>query len=241
MLRKLILTLGFTLMACPSLAQENSSSDDSKDDEQSSERLTESDRDDALDFSQKELQGRFQTGAGVDLGLVMPWSKIGASYLGKIGSQIASLSLGFGSYEFSGNLDRRNYKVSGDTQAAYVASRYFVMGFGPIYLEPIVGLVHWNGEVKPRGADDIADSPASSLSSRYDLYGVEVGANLGLMWIFSNGIFLDYNFMNLSKAILLKETYTTSTEDARKATRAQVAGPVSMNSVNLRVGYAIDF
>lgn len=214
---------------------------DGGEEETSTESLNDNDRATALEFTQKELQSKFQSGFGLELGKVMPWSDVGAAVLGRTGSSISTLSLGFGRYKYSGELDSRNYQVAGKAQSAYAASRWFVLGFGPIYLEPIVGLVHWNGDVKPRTTDKLTDIEASSLTSRYDLIGLDVGANLGLMWIFGNGVFLDYNLMNISHALLLKETYTVSTTESRKAVRAQIAGPVTMIGLNLRIGYSYDF
>jgi hypothetical protein len=228
-------------LASAAHAAETPAQPDEQDEEQSAEPLTESDKESALAYTQKELQAKFQNGVGLNLGRVLPWTELGITAMGKVGSTISSLSLGFGDFEYSGNLDQRNYMVSGQAESAYLAARYFVFGFGPLYVEPAVGLVHWNGDVKPRGNDDLEDVAASALTSRYDLLGLDVDVNLGLMWIFSNGVFLDYNFMNLSHALLLKESYTVSTHDTRKAIRTQIAGPISMSGINLRMGYAFDF
>jgi hypothetical protein len=135
----------------------------------------------------------------------------------------------------------RNYVVEGHSQSSFVATRFFFLGFGPVYVEPAVGLVHWNGAVKPRGNDEVTDIAASSLNSRFDLIGVDINASLGLMWIFNNGIFLDYNLMSLSEAFLIQESYSVSTHETRQAIRSQIAGPMTMSNLNLRVGYALDF
>jgi len=240
-LRKIVLWWSLWALALPAPAAETPAQDDEQDEEQSGEPLSESERATALEYTQKELQNKFQSGVGLDLGRVLPWSELGVTFLSRSGSQISSLSLGFGDFEYSGNLDQRNYMVSGFAESAYVSSRYFVFGFGPLYIEPAIGFVHWNGEVKPQGNDEIDDIAASSLTSRFDLMGADLNVNFGLMWIFTNGIFLDYNFMNLSHALLLKESYTVSASDARKAIRTQIAGPISMSGINLRVGYAFDF
>lgn len=241
MLRKLILWCSLWAVALPLSAAETPGEADEQDEEQSSESLSEDERAAALEYTQKELQNKFQSGLGLELGRVLPWSELGFTFLSKMGSQISSLSLGFGDFEYSGNLQQRNYMVSGFAESAYVASRYFVFGFGPLYIEPTIGFVHWNGEVKPQGNDEIDDIAASSLTSRFDLMGADLNVNFGLMWIFTSGIFLDYNFMNFSRAMLLKESYTVSTKEARKAIRTQIAGPISMTGVNLRLGYAFDF
>ncbi len=241
MWRKVFPVLVWVTLSWQAYASEKPEPEDVKDEDLSLEPLTETDREDALAYSQKELQGKFQSGAGLNLGQVMPWSKAGATFFGTSHQHILSFSLGFGDFEYSGNLQQRNYLVTTNAQSAYFASRYFIFGFGPLYVEPMFGFVHWNGSVRPRGNDNLTDVSNSSLSSRFDAIGVDAGANFGLMWIFDNGMFLDYNFMNLSKAFLLKETYTTSTSDARKAVRTQISGPITMSSVNLRLGYAFDF
>lgn len=241
MLRKSVLWWALGAWTSAAHAAETPAQIDEQDEEQSAEPLSESDRESALAYTQKELQTKFQSGVGLNLGRVMPWSELGATFLGKMDSTISSLSLGFGDFEYSGNLNQRNYMVSGHAESAYVAARYFVFGFGPIYVEPALGFVHWNGDVKPRGNDDLEDVAASALTSRFDLLGMDVDVNVGLMWIFTNGVFVDFNFLNLSHALLLKESYTVSTHEARKAIRTQIAGPISMSGINLRVGYAFDF
>gem|GEM_PF-2869503 len=241
MLRNSVLIPILLIFSFHAYAMQDPEVENPKDEDQSTEGLSDSDRDTALEFSQKELQEKFQSGAGLDLGLVMPWSKVGATFLGRLGEPISSLSLGFGYFEYSGNLDQRNYLVSGNAQASFIATRYFFLGLGPIYVEPIFGVVHWNGAIKPRGNDALTDIAASSLTSRFDIFGVDLGANLGLMWIFTNGVFLDYNFLSLNRAFFIKESYTTNTSDARKSVRSQIAGPISMSSVHLRIGYAFDF
>jgi hypothetical protein len=240
-LRKSVLWWALGAWTSAAHAAEAAAQIDEQDEEQSAETLSESDRESALAYTQKELQTKFQSGVGLNLGRVMPWSELGATFLGKMDSTISSLSLGFGDFEYSGNLNQRNYMVSGHAESAYVAARYFVFGFGPVYVEPAFGFVHWNGDVKPRGNDDLEDVAASALTSRFDLLGVDADVNVGLMWIFTNGVFVDYNFLNLSHALLLKESYTVSTHEARKAIRTQIAGPISMSGINLRVGYAFDF
>jgi hypothetical protein len=240
-LRKLILWCSFWALALPLTAAETPGPADEQDEEQSAEPLSEGERATALEYTQKELQNKFQSAVGLDLGRILPWSELGVSFLSRTGSQISSLSLNVGDFEYSGNLDQRNYMVSGSAESAYVSSRFFLFGFGPLYIEPAIGFVHWNGEVKPQGNDEIDDIAASSLTSRFDLMGADLNVHFGLMWIFTNGIFLDYNFTNLSHALLLKESYTVGTKDARKAIRTQIAGPISMSGINLRVGYALDF
>jgi hypothetical protein len=195
-LRKSVLWWALAALTLPAHAAETPAQLDEQDEEQSAEPLSASDRESALAYTQKELQTKFQSGAGLNLGRVMPWSELGAAFLGKMGTTITSLSLGFGDFEYSGNMNQRNYIVSGHTESAYVAARYFVFGFGPLYVEPAFGFVHWNGDVKPRGNDDLEDESASALTSRFDLLGADLDVNLGLMWIFTNGVFLDYNFLN---------------------------------------------
>ncbi len=241
MLRNSVLLLSLWVLALPAGAAPSPAQSDDQDEEQSAEPLSESERALALEYTQKELQTKFQSGVGLDLGRVKPWSELGVTFFGRVGSQMASLGLGFGEFDYSGNLDQRNYLVSGQAESAYLATRYFPLGFGPLYVEPAIGFVHWNGDVKPRGNDDLDDVAASALTSRFDLLGADLDVNVGLMWIFTNGIFLDYNFLTLSHAFLLKESYTVSTSDSRKAIRTQIAGPISMSGLNLRVGYAFDF
>ncbi len=241
MLRRTVLCWALGAWASAMHAAETPAQIDEQDEEQNAEPLSASERETALAYTQKELQNKFQSGVGLNLGRVMPWSELGVTFLGKLGQNISGLSLGFGDFEYSGNLNQRNYMVSGQAESAYVAARYFVFGFGPLYVEPAFGFVHWNGDVKPRGNDDLEDESASSLTSRFDVLGTDLDVNVGLMWIFTNGVFLDYNFLNLSHALLLKESYTVSTSESRKAIRTQIAGPISMSGINLRVGYAFDF
>lgn len=194
---------------------------------------------DPLEYSQKERQAEFQGGIALNLGPVMPWSEYGGSILWTGRGVIQSGSIGGGNFEFSDNYRGRNYKVKVDSQSAYYAARWFFLGFGPLYVEPFAGLVRWSGSIKPSGFDDVSDSLASSLNSRFDMSGASIGANLGVMWIFSNGLFLDYNLFSLSSAAFLTSSFTTNSEEAKKNVRKELAGPLSTSNLQLRVGWSM--
>ncbi len=193
---------------------------------------------DSLDYTQKEQQARFDSGAAVNIGTVMPWAEIGASLLWKQAPGIASLSIGLGNFEFSDTYRERNYIVKFDSQSAYYANRYFPLPFGPLYIEPMAGLVRWEGSIFPRGTDPISDELASALTSKFTASGVSVGANFGLMWIFSNRIFVDYNLVGVTWAHLIAQTYSTSSSEVRANVRRQIRGPISMNAAHLRIGWS---
>lgn len=192
----------------------------------------------ALDFSQREEQERFDFGLGVNLGPILPWTKWGASFLWKGRFGINSFSIGIGDFEFSDNYRERNYRLDVESQNAYYALRVFPLGFGPLYIEPMAGLVHWKGDIQPQGDDPLRDELASALSSRYDHRGLSLGASLGLMWIFSNRVFLDYNFLGVSKSIFLKEFYSVNTSEARANVRRQIEGPLSFTNAHIRIGWS---
>lgn len=194
---------------------------------------------DPLEYSQKERQQQFEGGLALSLGPVMPWSEYGASVFWRKADIIQNLSLGGGNFEFSDNYRDRNYIVKVDSQSAYYAARWFVLGFGPLYLEPFVGLVRWSGSIRPRGFDKLSDSLASSLNSRFDITGVSTGGNLGLMWIFSKGVYLDYNFLSLSGAAFVQRSFTTNTSEARNNVRRELGGPLTVSNLQLRVGWSM--
>lgn len=195
----------------------------------------------ALDYTQKEKQQRFTGGLAFNIGPAMPWSAAGVSLLWPQFGGIGQLSLGAGDFDFSDNYRQRNYLVAVDSQAAFLAHRMFPLGFGPIYVEPFFGLVRWNGSIKPRGFDSTQDQLAASLTSRFDSFGASAGGNLGIMWIFKSGLFLDYNLLSLSWAHMVTEHYSNNTSEARKSIREQIRGPLTMNTLHLRIGWSIDF
>ncbi|MES2743783.1 MAG: hypothetical protein V4655_00090 [Bdellovibrionota bacterium] len=194
---------------------------------------------DPLEFTQKELQGKFPGGIALNVGPVMPWSDYGASFFWSRYDIVQSLSLGAGNFDFSDNYKERNYLVDTDSQSVYYAARWFFLGFGPLYIEPFAGLARWSGSIKPSGYDDVNDSLSASLNSRFDITGVSVGGNLGIMWLFTNGLFLDYNLFNLSSAAFISKRFTTNTEEAKKNVRKELAGPLTMSNLHLRIGYSI--
>ena len=194
---------------------------------------------DLLAYTQKELQGRFEGGLALNFGPVMPWSKYGASVFWKGGDIIQSVSLGGGDFKFSDNYKERNYIVDVDSQSAYYAARWFFLGFGPVYVEPFAGFVRWSGSIKPRGYDNVNDSLASSLNSRFDMNGISLGANLGLMWIFTNGIFVDYNLLSLSSAAFVQKNFTTNTEAAKRNVKKELGGPLTTSNLQLCLGWSM--
>lgn len=196
---------------------------------------------DSLAYTQREKQDRFTGGMALNIGPVMPWSEIGFSLIWPQFKGMSQLSLGAGTFDFSDNYRGRNYLVSIQSQSAYLAYRIFPLGFGPIYVEPFAGFVRWNGSIKPRGFDEAQDQLASSLTSRFDAFGLSGGGNFGLMWIFRNGVFVDYNLLSLSWAHMGQERYSNNTSEARGSIRKQVRGPMTMSALHLRIGWSLDF
>jgi len=58
------------------------------------------------------------------------------------------------------------------------------------------------------------------------------------MWMFQNQMFIEYNLFSLNGSYLLSETYSTNTNNSRNSVRKQLRGPMSMNSVHLRLGWS---
>ncbi len=234
MLHRILLALVALSIAPYSPAQVNPA----KDEETSTPDLDEQDLREALDFSQKEQRDSFDYGVGLNIGPIQPWTDWGTSFLWKQKYGIASFSVGIGSFDFSDNYRDRNFQVTVDSQSAAYSQRFFPLGFGPIYLEPTAGLTHWKGDIQPQGDDPLLDELTSALSSRYDLHGVSLGVNLGLMWIFSNRIFLDYNLIGINKAFFFKEYYSVNTGEARANIRRQISRPLSFSNAHIRVGWS---
>lgn len=200
--------------------------------------LSDEERSEELAFTQAELQSQLRRAYALDIGPVMPWTRFGLGMLWKAGPSIDAASVGLGDFSFSGNEKSRNYQISLKDQTFAFSKSYRHAGFAPIYLEPFVGYVHWTGDIQPRGEDALNDEIASSLSSSFDIHGVQLGANVGISWIFSSGLFVDYKLMSVSSAVLLQQTYTHNTAEARAKVRELLEGPLSMNTVHLRIGYA---
>ena len=194
---------------------------------------------DPLEYSQNERQAKFSGGMALNIGPVIPWSESGASFFWSRYSLIQSLTLGVGDFEFSDNYRDRNYRVKTDTQILYYATRWFFLGFGPLYVEPFAGFVRWSGSIKPSGYDNVNDTLASALDSRFDINGLSLGTNLGLMWIFDTGIFVDYNLFNISSAAFVSRRFTTNTDAAKKSVRKELVGPSTMSNFHLRIGYSL--
>lgn len=201
------------------------------------EEWEESERAAALAFTQTELQQSFQQGLALSFGRAVPLADFGIVMIGKGIDRLSSFGLYTGSYEISGNLERRNYILTGKSASVSVGTRFFPLGFGPIFLEPFFGLRRWDGEVRPRGEDASDSQTASSLSSRYEIFGIDLGAQLGLMWIYKSGFFLEGNLLSMSRAFFIRETYTTNTEDARRAVRDQLGSMQSLSSLNFKLGW----
>ncbi|MFY7930175.1 MAG: hypothetical protein ACOVS5_14980 [Oligoflexus sp.] len=208
------------------------------DDEVANESLSPEDKAEILEYTQKEEQDAFDSGVAVSIGPAMPWSKFGLAFLTKAPHGMETYSLGTGAFEFNDNESNRNYVVTLRSQSAFYTRRIFPLGFGPLYVEPIVGLVRWDGDIQPRGTDPLTDEVAASLSSRFNATGLALGGNIGIMWMFQNQMFIEYNLFSLNGSYLLSETYSTNTNNSRNSVRKQLRGPMSMNSVHLRLGWS---
>ena len=192
-----------------------------------------------LDLEQYEKLSLFDHGVAVSLGRAIPWQKLSLSYYQKksaAGDRFLTFSLGGGSFTMEGEYEDLSYKVETDAYNVFGSYRYYFTEFSNFYLEPKIGIAYWTGETKASGIDHDKAEAIAMFDNKFTTAGVITAGNFGILWLFSNGFFIDYSILRMSLTVPLYADFKND-NDGESVTQAQIIGPHLWGSANLTLGY----
>ena len=197
--------------------------------------------DEPLAFSQHELSQNFKSWLDFGFGIVGPWQyfKVGTAWAS--GENVKSfhlVNMGGGAFEFSNNLDGTAYFLNTTARSISYSRREYFSSFARFYYEPLVQVNYWTGDIRPKANDTVDDELLSSLTSDYSIYGGTLGIKTGFTW-YGEQWSVDIGIIQLSKSMILSESYTNNSSQSRESVRSQISDVLSWSGINVSILYKI--
>lgn len=193
---------------------------------------------DELALSQSELLPKANQMLSIGIGAAMPWQNFNVQWgLRKSADELWHFSAGGGNDVLTGRSQLRSYELEVRSQSLVGGIRYFFSERFPFYAEPLISFVQWDGDISPKGSDPATDTVAAKLDSGFSGQGVIFGGNLGFIWLWENGFFVDYSIFRLGKAWALKISTSTDSDETRAAVKDNLQRWLSWDFANITVGY----
>lgn len=194
--------------------------------------------DEELALTQEELRDEMRYGIAIGSGVSVPWQMYGVSFTYKIAPQwMFSASLGAGRFASQGTSKGRDYEIKVNTQSLVAGARWYPMARAPLFVEPLLGFGLWDGRMKPAGNDEADSSETSRLTAGISASGLVFGGNFGVVWAWSNHVFIEYSIERIGLAMLLRKTITDATDDSKVTVEKGIERPQSWGFANMRVGW----
>ena len=190
-----------------------------------------------LSLSHDEIRNRYQYGVALTQGVVLPWQMRGGA-LYKLEGEYAShlLSTGGGHFSFYDSTTSRRDKTAFDSISLFYSYRVFFTEMMPIFFEGSVGYATWNGTFEAMDLG-LENAGGSEVASAFEASGAVTGINLGFMWPWENGIFVEYSLFRIGKSFILEDRYDAFDSIVRKRVQNQIESPLSWGYLNLRLGW----
>ena len=148
------------------------------------------------------------------------------------------VNMGGGAFEFSNNLDGTAYFLNTTARSISYSRREYFSSFARFYYEPLVQVNYWTGDIRPQANDTVDDELLSSLTSDYSIYGGTLGIKTGFTW-YGEQWSVDVGIIQLSKSMILSESYTNNSSRSRESVRSQISDVLRWSGINVSILYKI--
>ena len=192
-----------------------------------------------LDFDQYEKLSLFEKGLAFSFGRAIPWQKLSFSYYKKMsetGNRFLTISVGGGNFDMEGDYEYLDYEINTDSYSIYSSYRYYFTDFANFYVEPQLGAAYWSGTTGAGGVDADKVEAQEMYENTFKTAGLVVAGNLGILWQFDGGFFIDYSILRMSYSVPIYADYEND-NTGEDVTRSQIIGPHLWGSINLTLGY----
>lgn len=195
--------------------------------------------DEELSYSSLELREGADYGVALSIGASMPWQSFGLDikYL-----QSPELTIdwqtGYMEGRFSNRRDDVSYGVNYVALSTYVGAQWFLTDSLPIYVEPILGVVRWDGRIKAIGAVDQPLTADQALSGAFTYAAPFVGGSIGLLQVWASGWFLEYALLGAGIAgPAMENSFTPSNSPNKSYVKNTLSKVSTWGLINLKIGY----
>jgi hypothetical protein len=190
-----------------------------------------------LALSHQEIRKKFSYGAGLGVGYVAPWQKIGGQFFKLITPKFTHVfNLGSGDFDFNGTSKGKRYEMQLDTLSFYYGFRGFFWDVVPFFIQPMIGLATWKGDLEPSSIDALDDETVKSLTHDIDGTGLVAALNLGIMWTWEKGYYIEYSIFRLSRGVMVTHNLGKASSAAEDIIRERIENVNSWGYANIAIG-----
>lgn len=197
-------------------------------------------RRDELAMTQVELRQLPEPLVGLQLGPGYPWQNLALAlqWPTEDGRTMWNIQVGFGDFEITENRQSYTFFMESRVLSVWGGYRRF-WGDYPLFWEWYGGTALWNGEIRPRGNEQVTSVATDSLTSDLSHQSVGMGLKLGLFWQWANGLFVEYAIVQPGLSKIIREEYTNNTGVARAMSENQIEQFRWWGAINIKVGYRL--
>jgi hypothetical protein len=190
-----------------------------------------------LGLSHREIREKFRYGLGVGLGHAAPWQDLAI-----VGAKFATptyahmVFLGKGDTKPTGLADIRRYELTIHSQSIFYAFRGFFWDVVPFFFQPSIGYAKWSGKLAPTNLLDNDDDELRNLKTNYNAQGIVAGLNIGIMWTWDNGVYVEYNLFRIGKSQISSLSMSNKNDLAQGIVEEEIQGLIPSGYANLGIG-----
>ena len=193
--------------------------------------------DDELKISSYELRVPGKLALSVGWGVHFPWSSGDFQVVFNQSKKfLYSFGVGGASYDVKSSGSNLDWQQRINSQTIAGMGRWFFFETIPLWFGPQIGLVRWDGRIQPETSSEQSSGTLAALESGFQAYGASVGWGAGFYWIWSNGIFLEYNLIGMGRGAVFGRRFTSSSTLSQNEVVSELNYPQSWGLVNFRVG-----
>ncbi|MGE0172394.1 MAG: hypothetical protein AB7T49_06405 [Oligoflexales bacterium] len=194
---------------------------------------------DELALSHREIREKYKWGVGLGIGHAAPWQDLAVA-----GMRFSKPT--YAHMVFLGKMDTkptglaavRRYELTIHSQSLYYAFRGFFWDVVPFFFQPSIGVVSWNGKLAPTNLlePETEDEELRNLRTNYRAQGIVAGVNIGIMWTWENGIYVEYNLFRIGKSQITSSSLSNDNKTAQSIIEDEIEGLIPSGYANLAIG-----
>ncbi len=193
--------------------------------------------DDELSYSSLELREAAEFGVALAMGASLPWQNLGLDIKYQTVSGLTlDWQTGYMEGYFANRRDDVAYNVDFVSLSSYVGVQWFFSNALPVYIEPLVGVVRWEGKMRTMGTID--QGGAAPLPATFVCAAPFFGVGIGLLQVWSSGWFIEYALLGTGVAwTLLEKSFTPSDAVDQSLVADTLTRASTWGLINLKIGY----
>jgi hypothetical protein len=100
----------------------------------------------------------------------------------------------------------------------------------------MIGVATWKGSLAPSSIDALDDDTVKELTHDIDAAGLVAALNLGIMWTWDNGFYIEYSIFRLSRGAMITHNLGKASSNAVDIIRERIENVNSGGYANIAFG-----